>query len=217
MTFEQLVDRLLSLFDAGQARAVDVVNERLARMVTEAEYLRKIMSLGTTVAGQASYPLDSTVTKILQVRIDFTDGTVLYDGTETLEDLWRVDAGAADAGPGTFVVIEPDSDGSGNTDNFRLYPAPAEAGLSVQALVVVQPATLTYSSGTALPIPLDAHEQLLAGCKAELHDEEGRQDEAAKFEAVFGSGISKLSKRVQSRGKGSSGHRLRVRGYDAPR
>lgn len=214
MNFDGLVDRLLTLYDVGAPRVTDVANERLERMTTEAEFLRRITVLGTTVVDQASYVLDESVTKILEIRIDFTAGTALYEGKETLEDLWRVDAGEAAAGCDGYVVIEPDDDQDGTTDNFRLSPTPAEDGKDIIGLVVVAPATFTYGASSRLPIPLDTHSHLLAGCKAELSDEEGRQDEAAKFESVFGAGIAKLEKRVTSRGKGDGSHRMRLGGYD---
>jgi hypothetical protein len=215
MLFEALVDRLVSLFDCSQQRAVDVTNERLQRLVTESGSLRaiKAVSASTTVANQTSYAIDPTVIQIYKVRIDFTAGTMVYVGAETLEDFWDVDVGDA-VTRGNWFAIEPDADSLGTTDNLRLYPAPTEAGKAINGLVALQPATLTYTSNTALPIPLDVHEHLLAGCKAELYDEDDRQDESQKDEAVFVAGIAKLKKRVESRGKGLEGHRMRVRGYD---
>ena len=50
MTFDSLVDRLVSLYDVTTTRAAEVANERLGRMVAEAKSLRKIVTLGTTVA-----------------------------------------------------------------------------------------------------------------------------------------------------------------------
>src|SRR5689334_14387206 len=148
MFFEALVDRLVALYDVGQARAVDVANERLERMVTESKFLRAVKSLGTTVVNQTSYALDPTVVQVLKVRVDFTAGTIIYEGSETLEDLWDVDAGNAidPTGQAAWFVIEPDADSLGTTDNLRLYPAPAEAGKAITGLVAIQPATLTYSS-----------------------------------------------------------------------
>jgi hypothetical protein len=103
------------------------------------------------------------------------------------------------------------------TDNLRLYPAPGEAGKAITGLVALRSATITYGSSTALPIPVNTHEHLLAGCKAELSDEESRQDVSAKFEAVFQAGIARLRDDQTSRGKGSGRHRLRVAGYDLTR
>jgi hypothetical protein len=219
MTFDQLVDRLVSLYDVGQSRAVDVANERLQRMVSESKSLRAIKSLGTTVADQASYSLDSTVVQVYKVKVAYTAGQVNYEGMIAIEDLWDVDSGDAevnDPDNAYWFAIEADSDSLSTTNSLRLYPAPDEAGKTITGLVAIQPATITYGSSTALPIPLDAHEQLLAGAKAELLDEEGDQAESAKFEAVFQAGIQKLRARTESRGVGSGRHRIRVAGYDMP-
>lgn len=209
MTFEALVDRLTSLFDATQTRAVDVVNERLNRMVSESESLQAIVSLGTTTAGTASYSLPSNVVNVIRVLI----GTQPYEGAATLEEFQDIDAGVADT-DGYFYAILPDADSDENTASLRFYPAPSTTGDTISALVALQSSTLTYTSGTALPIPADTHSHLLAGAEAELHDEEGRQDESAKKEAVYQAGIQILKRRVKDRAKGTGHHRMRVRGYD---
>lgn len=213
MTLEALVTRLTSLFDVSQQRAVDVANERLSDMVARSTALRAVVSLGTTVSGQASYSLASNVVKILKAEAQFTAGTVEYDSVATLEDLWEVAAGRSVIN-GAVITIEADSDALMTTDNFRVYPAPSEAGIAVTGLVALRPATLTYGTATALPIPVDHHRRLLAGCKAELSDEEERQDAAAKWEQEFEQGVKLLEAAVNKRGAGSGGTRIRVSGYD---
>lgn len=220
MTFEGLVDRLVSLYDVSQTRAVDVANERLQRMATESKGIRSVKSLGTTTAGTSSYALDSTVIQVFKVKVAYSAGTINYEGVVSLEDLWDLDnetAEVADTDSAYWFAIEADTDSSQATDNLRLYPTPQESSKTITGLVALQPATLTYSSSTALPIPLDVHEHLLAGCKAELLDEESRQDESAKLEGVFQAGIVKLRDRVQERGVGSGRHRIKVSGYDLTR
>lgn len=216
MTFEGLIDRLTSLFDVTQARAVDVANERLSDMVARSTALRAVVSLGTTTSGQASYALASNVVKILRAEVQYAAGTTEFEGVATLEDFWDVAAQRSEF-TGPVIAIQPDSDASMTTDNFILYPTPAEAARPITGLVALRPATLTYSSATALPIPVDTHSRLLAGCKAELFDDEGRQDEAAKNEAEFEQGVRILEGQVNKRGKGSQGTRMRVRGYDLAR
>jgi hypothetical protein len=216
MTFEGLVDRLTSLFDVTQARAVDVVNERLSDMVTRSGALRAVVSLGTTVNGTASYTLAPNVVKILRAEVQFVSGTVEYLGVATLEDFWDVAAGRGEFNGGV-IAIEADSDSSATTDNFRLHPTPGVSGRTITGLVALRPATLTYTSGTALPIPIDLHSNLLAGAKAELFDDESRQDEAAKNEGEFEAGIKRLEFAVNKRGKGTQGTRMRMVGYDVRR
>lgn len=216
MTFEALVDRLTAAFDVTQTHAVDVVNERLGDMVAKSTALRAVVTLGTTVANQSSYALAANVVKILQAKATYTSGTVIYEGVSTLEDLWGVDALDTTI-DGNVIAIEADSDSLATTDNFRIYPTPTVSGVVVTGLVAIRPAVLTYTSGTALPIPVDQHPALLDGAKAELFDEEGRQDEAAKHDASFQIGVKALESGVNKRGKGSTGTRLRLVGYDLNR
>jgi hypothetical protein len=113
MTFDDLVTRLVSLYDVTTTRAAEVANERLQRMLAEAKSLRAIKTIGTTVANQSSYALDATVVQVYKVKIPYTTGTINYEGTESLEDLWDVDSGISEpTNPDTayWFAIEADSD-----------------------------------------------------------------------------------------------------------
>lgn len=220
MTFDDLVDRLVSLYDVTTTRAAAVANERLNRMVTEAKYIRAVKSLGTTTSGTASYSLDASIVGILKAKAVYTAGQVNYEGTESLEDLWDIDAGTATVVSDTnayWIAIQPDSDSDGTTNSFLLSPTPSQSSVTVTGLVALQAATFTYGNSSALPIPVDTHEHLLAGCKAELSDEDEREDLSARFESTFQLGIQKLKQRVQGLGVGTGRHRMRVAGYDVSR
>lgn len=232
MTFEQLVDRLTGQFDVSQADAVAVVNERLARMVTEAKSLRAVIAIGTTTATTSRYALPANVAQVYKLVL--TDGDTfpeddtlplddtvpgsnanVYEGEVTIEDLWNVSVGTATIGwDHNVFAIEPNADEDMNTESVRLYPAPTTSDLGILALVALRPNVLTYASATALPIPVDLHSALLDGARAELYDDEGRQDEAAKMELSFAQGTKDLLRGVNSRGRGSGAHRMRVSGYD---
>ena len=223
MTFEQLCDKLTTQFEVTQAQAVAFVNERLARMVVESEYLIVTKSLGTTVANQGSYALDTGITDdqtlvdLALVKItDSAGDTTLYGGTH-IEQLWRVDAGVAEVvgdpatGEGGVFAIDYQSDGD---LELRLEPAPEEADNTITGLWATTPTVLTYTTATALPVPVDVHTHLLDGAKADCYDLEDNQALSAKMEANFAQGIAKLVKRKNSRGDGSGPHRMQVWGYD---
>jgi hypothetical protein len=212
MTFETIVDDLVALFDVTQAKAVAVVNDRLQDMVARSTALRALKSLGTTVAGQASYSLDATVVQVHKVYIVNGTETTLYEGSATLEDFIDLTAAAADT-CGNWYVTEPDTDSSALTENLRLYPAPDTGGLTITGLVAIRPATLTYATATALPVPADVHDSLKEGAKAVLYAEEGRQDEAAPSVVQYETGIVDLRKGVEKRGKGTGSHRMRHTNY----
>lgn len=219
MTADDLVDRLVALYDVGTTRATDVLNERLSAMLGQARSLRKLVTIGTTVADQHTYALSADIVEVRRVTVEFTAGTATYKGTESIDALTDlVNGDAVDpTGCGKYYAVQADTDGTMTTANLYLYPAPDEAGVNIVGVCAILPASITYGSSTALPIPVDVHKHLLAGCKAELLDEDSRQDESLKLEAEFNAGIQILALRQQARGTGSDRHRLRVSGYDLRR
>jgi hypothetical protein len=220
MTFEQVVDVLRAQFDVTQTKAVDTVNDRLQDFVTRSTALRAIVSLGTTTSGTAAYALAANVAKVFKVKVTYAAGQVNYEGSETLEDLWDLDAGTSqvtDSETAYWFVIEPDSDALVTTDNLRLYPTPGESGKTITGLVALRPAVLTYATATALPVPTDVHDAIVEGSKAVLYREDGREDLATVPDVKYEQGIRDVLSGVQKRGKGMGGHRIRVAGYDHPR
>lgn len=208
MNFDDLVARLTSNYDVSQAQAVAFGNERLARMVAESEFLMVTKSLGTTVAGQANYALATDLVDLSAVKIAHSDGTVsLYYGT-SLDLLWRQDAGDG-CTTGFALDFQADAD-----VDLRLEPAPETAGETITGLYAQQPTVLAYGSTSVLPVPVDVHTHLLAGCQADCLDLEGRQDLSAKYEQRFLEGVGKLIRRKNSRGDSDAPHRIAVSGWD---
>jgi hypothetical protein len=207
VNFDEATVRLTSLYDVTQAQAVAFLNERLARMVAESEWLMVTKSLGTTVADQANYALAADLVDLAAVKIVNGDDTWLYYGT-SLDDLWREDAGDGDT---SGFAIDYQADGD---PEIRLEPAPDTAGLTITGLYAQMPTVLTYGSSSALPIPVDVHTHLLAGAQADCLDQEGRMDLSAKYEARFEEGIIKLRRRKNSRGDSAAPQRMLVGGYD---
>src|SRR4051794_21470664 len=69
MTFDDVVNRLLAMFDTDQATAVAIVNERQGQMIAEAEFRLAETNLGNTVAGQSDYNLPLTVEDLTYVLL----------------------------------------------------------------------------------------------------------------------------------------------------
>lgn len=211
-TFDDVVDELVALFDVTTDRAAKVANDRLQDMVTRSTALRSIRTLATTVSGTPRYSLPATVVKVYRAEVQYTEGTVEYEGLANITDLWDVAAGRSEI-CGAVLAIEPDSDSSATSDNFVLYPTPAESFKSITGLVAVRPAELVYTDGSALPIPTDIVDALIEGCKAKLYRDEGRTDESAVPMADYERGIVDLRAGVEKRGQATS-TRMRIRGYD---
>ena len=207
MNFDEMVTRLTSQFDVTSAQAVAFVNERLARLVAESEFLMVTKSLGTTVADQANYVLAADLVDLSAVKIVNGDDTWLYYGT-SLDDLWRQDAGEGET---TGFAIDYQADGD---PEIRLEPAPDTSGLTITGLYAQQPTVLAYGASSVLPIPVDVHTHLLAGAQADCYDLDGRQDLSAKHEQRFQEGITKLIRRKNSRGDSVAPQRMSVGGWD---
>jgi len=214
-TFETLVDELRSQFDCSQGRAVEIVNHRLDEMLARSEAMEYYKTLGNTTSGTHTYTLTATVLKLKQIVVAYSTGTALYEGT-SYRTLLDIDVGNLYAGTDEYLyAIVHNTDDDATTASFRLYPTPAESSVAMMGRYVGLPADLTYSSGTALPIPLDAHEALLAGCRAELYRrDEDRQDLAASEEARFAEGIAALKEFVNARSEGDAPIRAQLWGFD---
>ena len=114
-----------------------------------------------------------------------------------------------------FFAIVYNTDDDATTASFRLYPEPAESGIAMMGRYLGLPADLAYDTATALPIPLDTHEALLAGCRAEFYRrDEDRPDLANQEEAIFGAGVSALRKFVNSRTLSDGPIRAQLWGWD---
>jgi hypothetical protein len=207
VNFDEATVRLTSLYDVTQAQAVAFLNERLARMVAESEWLMVTKSLGTTVADQANYALAADLVDLAAVKIVNGDDTWLYYGT-SLDDLWREDAGDGDT---SGFAIDYQADGD---PELRLEPAPDTAGLDITGLYAQLPTVLAYGSSSVVPLPRDVHRDWLAGGRADCLDKEGRQDLAAKYEQQYEQGIVKLRRRKNSRGDSAAPQRLLIGDYD---
>ena len=214
-TFEGLVDELRTQFDVTQTRAVEVVNHRLQEILARAEALEYRKSLGTTTSGTSTYTLAASIISLGRVRADYSTGTVLYEAIDSRQ-LDEVDAGLRTLDPDvTVFALLHDTDDDATTASLRIYPTPSESSVTLLGIYAGLPSELTYSSGTALPLNVDFHEALLAGCRAEFYArEEERPDLAATEEAKFAAGIDGLRKRKNARTEGDAPLRAQMWMFD---
>lgn len=188
MTFDQLVDRVVSMFDIDQATVVLWANERHKRMVGEALYRLAELSLGNTVAGQSDYALPDADLDValLQVGAD----TEPYFRTNAAE-LARVRAGIAfvNDAPGAFALYAD----SAGVQKIRLYPTPTVSGTAIVGFGSIAPADMTYGGGASPIIPTHLHPFLLDGVIADGYEQvDERWDLAGPHEQRYEAGIDKL-------------------------
>lgn len=197
MLFEEIVATVADQggFDtrATGSSTADVqgwVNEAYRKLVVRSRWRKAQVQIATTVVDQAEYALSDDVVDILEGVI--VDGAPYSSvGQETL---WRLKNGNATADGGVWAGDYTDT----GAQQIELYPAPAEAGLSIQALALLAPAAL--SDGDTPIVPVDFHDAIVDGAIATgLRREDERIAEADSYEARFREEIETLRRRGNMR------------------
>lgn len=191
MTFDDVVNRLLALFDTDQATAVSIANERQAQMIAEAEFRLAETNLGNTVAGQSDYNLPATVEDITYVLLGAD--TVPYMRASTKQMLGLRNGTMfidnPSEAPGAFA---PYADATGVL-KVRIYPTPTVSGTPILAWSAIDAADTAYGTAAALQVPRKVHIELLDGCIAACYEQiESRWDLAQPHEQKYADGVEKL-------------------------
>jgi hypothetical protein len=212
MTFDDCVTAVLEQggFDVTRSVAGGWVNEVHRKAVAEAEWQTRSLSLGETVAEQATYAIPDRVVDIVGLYLVSEDGTPGDWRRISTTEMWDVKAGRLRVirEGGVFAPAFGDAD----EKLVELYPAPEQSGVQITALAAMVPAAL--SSGASPVIPEDMHGDLVDGAIAlGLLRMDERADSAQVFEARFERMVAKLRRRKNSR-VGSQPSRMRVFGYD---
>jgi hypothetical protein len=193
LDFRALVDRALGQFDTTQATVESFVNERQGRMVSEAEYLLEVKSLGSTVSGTSTYNLDADLVDLRYIQV----GSGRYDLT-SLRDIWELQAGREGLS-GSGSVFAPTYDSSGNRQ-IVLYPTPTTTGDVITGIEALHPSDGTYAANTALVIPKHLRPHLLDGVIADCYEQiDERWDMAQPHEQRYEDGIDKLRRLKNTR------------------
>lgn len=198
MTFQEIYEAVRDQggFDTGStgstlANVKAWVNERYTEMVVKARWRLAQVELATTVADQAEYALPATVVEIVEgITVDGDP----YDavGQETLT---RLKAELATVNQGVWAG---DYSSTGAVQ-IELYPAPEDAGDSIQGLCVLAPAALSADGDTPI-VPVDFHGALIDGAISLGYKRlEARQDLASGLEAEFASRTEALRRRGNAR------------------
>lgn len=212
-TVSQLVDDVITEggFDVDTPRALRWLNRRFKFMVGEARAYRKVVSVATTVAGQAFYafsPVEAYTFEINGVPYGKARRADIYDNAQgTL--IWE--------GAGGLIVGGADATGA---KGITLIPTPTQAGLAITSFAAVVPADLTADAAgdTLLAAILDGEfaDELVSGAIATGHLRvDGRPDLAAPHEQVFAGGVERLRMRTKRRYRGGGPAQIRIQGVNA--
>lgn len=210
MTFDEIVQRLQTVFDAPQGQIESAVNEAHRVMVADSQYRGATTTVGTVTANIGTYDVDeTTLVDMASVRI----GTTRYRrvSRELLDTIKDAYSGVTVSGPGG--VWAPLYTSTGDVQ-VELYPAPdaSLAGQSIVGNTALEPTTMAYGAG-AVPIPPpDFHYGLLRGARAILHEEVDQRDDLAdRYSQIFQAEIARLGRRKNSRfGSGAGFARVSV-------
>jgi hypothetical protein len=205
-TLGEIVDAALSEggIDATPAQALVWGNDRYRRLVAGSKWLRLKRALGTTAAGQATYPLADDIVDVLSVRVAQSAPYRLI----TIDALWELQGGESFRAT-TRGLFAPAYDDDSQAESIELYPVPEMGGDTLTALVAVLPPAL---AATDTPqVPEDFH---MTGIKAgviadglKLIDEQ--HQEGSVWEGEFQQAIEDLRRRRNSRvGRGPTPIRL---------
>lgn len=190
----------------SDATLLSWINQLYRRLAIQSGYVKAVVELGPTVAGQAVYALPATVAEVTALRVGAT-----REWTRTnAEGMWDLQAGTA-AVVGADGAFAPSFDADG-AQGVTIHPTPATSGLAVSALAVLIPALLTTSPDTTPVVPEDFHQDIVSAAISFGHARiDGRNDLAVPAEQRFAAAVQLLKRRSKTRvGRGPV--QLRVAG-----
>lgn len=143
MTLAEAVSELEDLHDLDltEAEAARLLNEAHREMCVRAEWTRKRIEFGPTVADQAAYALPDEVYRPLKV---YVEGLPLTPSSE--EEVSRIGTDLRRVARGLWYI---DHDTNGDQAIY-VHPVP-DAGSALDALCVVYPAVLTDPDEFGVP------------------------------------------------------------------
>jgi hypothetical protein len=205
-TLQQIVDRSVSE-GIDEPDAIQLANQKYKELVRKSGWLRATVNLGATDGTTATFALPEDISRVLFVRVEQTDTTVVNYETRIGEnDYHRIRAGQIDPAGNCFTS---DEDADGNVV-LALYPTPAAGTLYVKAEKI--PPTLVNDTDE-LKIPDEFVQGLLDGIKGVVYgdlDEDPGSSQA--MEAKFQAAIGGLAAMVKARGVGDGPIALPIRG-----
>lgn len=201
-------------FDASSGNVSDVtvlswVNARYRELCVQAKWLKAVVELGPTVAGVATYVLPDNVSEITALQIGGAGEATRLKA----EELWTLKAGNGSLDGWPRQAYAPTFSTDGSQQQVEVWPAPAEAGVAVQALAVLVPADLTLEASPV--VPRDFQDAIVDGAIGLGYlRSDGRADLAAPFEAKFDVAVQRLRRRATTR-VGQGPVQIRVVGRNA--
>lgn len=204
MTLDEMRAMVVHQFDVTASTADGWLNEAYKQASDEAKWFVENASLGTTVAGQADYPLSVSIVQLDSLLV----GGVEYGrvGQFDIGDLAAGDSVQSDPGG-----VYGQSFSSTGQDQITLRPTPdaSTAGAPITGTGVFIPTTLT--TGQTPVFPEDMHLGIVDGAfEIGYLFEDEREDKAAIHGGRYQNMIARLRGRRISRVRGRGPFTIRV-------
>lgn len=201
-------------FDITEARAKEVITQRVREAVARAKWAMQEVSVSSTVADQRLYTLPSDVVDAERVWVVGADGGITEYDRKSPRDLMGLRSGRLRR-TGTGGFFAPNFDSAG-VAQIELYPAPENTGDTIYAYAAVQASDIADWAVEVTVIPVQFHERILvdgpvASLLARIDE---RVAEADRFEGRFEDAVVKLERHKNSR-IGSGPQQAAVVGYTA--
>jgi hypothetical protein len=207
-TAELVADVQAGAGDIDATTALRYLNKRQRSMCARSGWFRKTVSIATTVVDRTDYDVSDDIDLLYTVTVDGVPYTKRSHG-----DIDRLRVGWSSlVGPGGLFAVSDASDGD---TQLRLYPAPSEAGLAIEAWASVAPPAMV-SGGQAPVVPDDFTDALVEGAIAtHLARADENYGSADRNEARFDNACEELRRRAKRRFRPGGVAQARVLGVNA--
>lgn len=181
--------------------------ESARRINAEAHFLTAEVSLGTTVAGQSTYPLAQSMVDLTMVRVGDGEYTRVSP-----REMWELQSGRGRL-RGSGGVFAPAYSATGVV-SVEFYPTPARSGIPIQSFQVIDIPEPVLWETSHPPFPSDFDRYVVHGAAAVgLAIRDDRFDAAQWHEERANQAVGLMKRRRYSR-IGSGPARIRVKGKD---
>jgi hypothetical protein len=203
---DDIRNALTRQFDVDSTTADGWANESYKQAAADAKWFVETVSLGSTVAGQASYLIPAGVIQLDSLFV----GGVEYSRVGEFDLTDVASSNAFLSSPGGIYAQSYSTSGE---DQITLFPTPDANGKAVTGKGVFIPPSLT--TGASPVFPEDLHPLVLEGALQIAYErEDERPDMAAAHAAKYQDGIRRLRARRLSRVRGRGPYRARIAGRD---
>jgi hypothetical protein len=209
-TVAQLVTAIVdeASFDVTSSQALVWLNRSWRTMLGRARAYRKTVSLGTTVANDATYDAPAGIVELYSVEV----AGVPYGRARREDVYWDTQGRLVWTGQGETGLFYPDATAAA-VSSITLIPAPTTAGQAMTGLAATYPPDLTSdATGDTLLVAYadNRYEGLIAGAMAIGYRREGNAGLRADAKTEFDQETEELRRDVKRRYRGPGPTQIRV-------